>query len=71
MGSRAGAAFRPCAPERRAPPLPVALGIVVAQRSALPQRTMSDPPGPQRGSAKVGLQFCVWEVRDKTPGQAG
>lgn len=40
--------------------------------SAVPcPRGPSDPPGPQRGSAKVGLQFCIWEVGDKTPGQSG
>lgn len=43
MGSRARAAFRQCAQERRAPPPPVALGIVVAQRSALPQRIIRSP----------------------------
>lgn len=62
MGSRARAPSARAAESAAHRPPPVGLRIAVAQRGAQPRAGHVRSPGPQRGSAKVGLQFCRWEV---------
>lgn len=71
-GERVPDAVPPARAPESAARRPLRPGSASGRPGAAPRRGRPRlTPGPQGGSAQVGLRFCRWEVGGKTPEQSG